>query len=949
MKFKWLASLRARLIVLVVVCTLPALALVVYTATDNYRIQTRYAHEVSWLAINGVISRYHDLVTAGRNLLPMLAKLPAIRDSVDSCNRALAQMRSQVPLFEYLDVVSLDGDLRCSSQPFAHPVNMADRGWFRQVLATHQFAAEVVSKGKMTPQALLILSAPHFDAHGNLIGMLNAVIPAASLQPSSENLLLAHDVELVAFSRNGTVLMRYPQADGLLNGDQSRSALFRLLVNTTGPSNQTLAGIDGVRRLYALQRFTTGKPGNLVYLASGVDLEFIRQAVWWPLLRDLALLAAIVLFIVACIWLFTSRLIGRNLRPLLGTLQRIGVGELQARTGLAGSAGEFGEIARGVDRMAENLQARITAQHAAEQARDRSERRQVEFMQQAMDGIMIRRSSGELLFVNPAFCRMLGYSEAELLDMKAEELLDDSDPEPGMIMLQSGEKRYCNGRLHHKSGRVVDVEVSAVCLVNDELQLIIRDISGRLEAERRLAGSERQYRELVEQSVLGILVLRPPTQISFVNQALCRMTGYQHDELLQLSLTALVMPEDIGVVRRMQQIREGENFGFQCRLRKPEGNPLLVQISARRLGNNNIQMVINDISARAVAEQRFAEERNFALNALNTLPGIFFVANAQGQLLRWNRRLEDVCGYSMEELRHCSYFDLVPPERRAGFASAFTRVLSGMRTEGEAEIFCRGGARVPYYFVSDRLESQGQACVVGVGVDISERKQAEQRMNKYLEELQQLSARLLAVQEEERRGIARELHDEFGQGLTAALMNLKELTAASGSAAVAGPLRQVSAILTQLTQQVRTLSLNLRPSVLDDLGLLAAVRWYLRERIEPAGLGVRLDADEKLPRLDSVIETTCFRVLQGALTNVLRHAQARQVHVGLHRVDRELRLSVRDDGCGFDVQRARRDAVGGKSLGLLGMEERVRLAGGSCAISSKPGEGTELRVALPAT
>lgn len=947
MRISWLASLRTRLVALVLVCTLPALVFVAYTAVENYKIQTNYAQSVSWLALNGVISRYSSLVDDGRNLLPMMTELPAINAVPAECNRALAALRAKLPLYANLSVVRPDGDLRCSSAPFTGSISVTDRAWYQQVRATHQFTVEVVSRGKLTPYGLLVFVMPYFDAQGRMLGILNAVVPATALQPLAGNLLLAHATDLTVFSGTGTVLVHYPQDTGLVGSDQSHSALFRSLANESQPVSRTLAGIDGHRRLYALQHFTTGKPGNVIYLASGVDLTFVRHMVLPPLLRDLAIIAAIALFIILCIWLFTNHFIKRQIQPLLQTLQRIGIGEWQARTGLAGIPGEFGEIARGVDHMADNLQARVTAQHAAEQARDISQLRQTEFMQQAMDGIMIRRASGELLFVNQAFCRMLGYSEADLLRMQAQDLLHESDPEPQMISLRSGEQRYCKGRLRHKSGRVVEVEVSAVCLVNEEVQLIIRDISERLEAERLLADSERQYRELVEQSVLGILVVRPPTGISFANQALCYLTGYRRDELLQLSLTMLVAPEDIGVIQRLQQLREGEHFRFQCRLRKQAGQLLLIEANARRLGNQNIQIVVNDISARVVAEQRFAEERSFVLNALNTLPGIFFVAGNSGRLLRWNRRLEDVSGYSMEELRGRDYADLVPPELRGQFAAAFVRVLSGMRMEGEAEVLCKGGARVPYYFVSDRLESQGQMCAVGVGVDISERKQAEQRMNKYLEELQQLSARLLAVQEEERRGIARELHDEFGQGLTVALLNLKELSTAAGSGSLATSLQQVAAILTQLTQQVRTLSLNLRPSVLDDLGLLAAVRWYLRERVESTGLRVTLEADEPLPRFTSLIETTCFRVLQGALTNVLKHAQARHVQVGLHFADGELRLSVHDDGRGFDVARARREAVAGKSLGLLGMEERVRLAGGQYSVGSGPGKGTEVRVTLP--
>ena len=947
MKFNWLASLRARLTALVVVCTLPALALVAYTAVENYRIQTGYAYGVSWLAINGVINRYNSLVTNGRNLLPMMAELPAIHASVKDCNQALTALVKQVPLFEDLDVVSLNGDLRCSSQPFTGTVNMADRGWYREVLTTRKFAVEVVSKGTISSHALLVLSAPYFDQHGDLAGMLNAVIPAATLQPSPDNMLLAHATELVAFSRDGTVLMRSPPAGALLNSDQSKSDLFKRLAAGTKPANQTMAGIDGVQRLYALQHFTTGKPGNVVYLAAGVDVSFLRHYVLLPLLRNLAIIVLIAVFILVCVWWFTSALIKGRVQPLLRTLQRIGSGELQVRTGLAASPGEFGEIARGVERMAGQLQARVAAQQAAEYARDSSERRYAEFLEQANDGILIRLASGEILYVNNAFCRMLGYDRNELLRVNAREFLDKSDPDPQLISLHAGETRFTQGRLRHKSGRVVVVEVSAVCLVNEEVQIIARDISERLEVQSRLERSERQYRELVEQSILGILVLRPADEINFANEALCRLSGYRRDELLRMPFTELADPSEISMLQRLQRISVGETLSGECRIRHKNGDLIYVELNARRLENKSIQITFSDISARVLAERRYAEERNFALNALNTLPGIFFVLDNQGRFLRWNRHFEDVTGYRMEELQLRGLSEITPPELRERFSAVFRRALTGVRMEGEFEIHCYDGTRVPYYCVTDRLQTQGQLCVVVVGVDISERKQAEQRVNMYLEELQQLSARLLAIQEEERRGIARELHDEFGQGLTAALLHLKELTAQAGAGTFAGQVQQVATILTQLTQQMRTLSLNLRPSVLDDLGLAAAVRWYMRERVEPAGLHVTLDMDKSLPRLSTRIETTCFRVLQGVLTNVLRHAHAKQVQVSLHLADGVLTLTVHDDGCGFVVQQARRDAVSGKSLGLLGMEERVRLAGGKFSISSSSRRGTEVRVTLP--
>jgi PAS domain S-box-containing protein len=442
-------------------------------------------------------------------------------------------------------------------------------------------------------------------------------------------------------------------------------------------------------------------------------------------------------------------------------------------------------------------------------------------------------------------------------------------------------------------------------------------------------------------------VLRPTGEIVFANQAICDISGYSRDELLRMHITALVDPSDSSAVQRMQQIGAGKYLNFQSRIRHKDGHAVHMEVSAHRFSNQHIQLMANDVSARVMAEQRFAEERNFVFHALDTLPGIFYVFNSEGRFLRWNRQLEEVTGYDMEEMGRISSADLSPPERRASHRQTVAEILNGMGVEGETELYCKDGSRIPYYFVARHFEWQGQNCVVGMGVDMTDRKDAERRAQVYLEEMQQLSARILETQEEERRGLARELHDELGQGLTAALLSLKDLINQARSENLVTQINHASGIITGLTQQVRALSLDLRPSVLDDLGLVAAVRWYIRERVESAGVHVVLTVETDLPRVSAIRETTCFRVLQSALTNVLRHADAREVQVELHEADGNLVLVIRDNGRGFDVKAARQTALQGKSLGLLGMEERVRLAGGNFAISSIPGQGTEVRVELP--
>ncbi len=208
--------------------------------------------------------------------------------------------------------------------------------------------------------------------------------------------------------------------------------------------------------------------------------------------------------------------------------------------------------------------------------------------------------------------------------------------------------------------------------------------------------------------------------------------------------------------------------------------------------------------------------------------------------------------------------------------------------------------------------------------------------------LESLSRRLIRVEEEERRRVARELHDEIGQALTALNMNLHEVVGAGRGDR--RRLAESTGIVAQLLQRVRGMSLDLRPPMLDDLGLTAALQWYVRRFAERTGLESRFDSDPDPIEVDPEVGTACFRLVQEALTNVARHASARRVRVGLLRHPGGLRLVVADDGVGFDPETAMEAASRGASLGLAGMRERVELIGGKIAIISRRGIGTEIRV-----
>ncbi len=226
------------------------------------------------------------------------------------------------------------------------------------------------------------------------------------------------------------------------------------------------------------------------------------------------------------------------------------------------------------------------------------------------------------------------------------------------------------------------------------------------------------------------------------------------------------------------------------------------------------------------------------------------------------------------------------------------------------------------------------------------RRHAEQALHAANERLQALSQQLMDVQENERRRLALDLHDEIGQSLTVVKMNLQRLQRTDNASDIAVLLKDCSTVIDQTLQYARNLSLELRPSLLDDLGLVPAVRWYLSRQAERAGWKLQVQADEALSPPQHVA-VACFRVLQEAVTNIMRHSKATVVTVSLSQQKRDLLLVIHDDGIGFDVGRTFDDATSGHSMGLLGMQERVRVLNGTLSIDSHPGQGSEVRIRIP--
>ncbi len=226
--------------------------------------------------------------------------------------------------------------------------------------------------------------------------------------------------------------------------------------------------------------------------------------------------------------------------------------------------------------------------------------------------------------------------------------------------------------------------------------------------------------------------------------------------------------------------------------------------------------------------------------------------------------------------------------------------------------------------------------------DITDRKQAEEQLKTSHEKLRRLSADLESLREEERKKIARDLHDETSQLLASLSAHLEAAISmlSASDDKVKAVLRNVQSLSVNIIEQLQRITYELRPLVLDDLGLVSAISWLIDTNLKTAGIKVNFTKTGRVRRLDRQVETTVFRVIQEAVSNIIRHAQAANVEIKLRFMKKGIKVKVTDDGKGFNPEQALRSREGMQGLGLVGMKERIELMNGAFNLISELVSGT---------
>ncbi len=475
-------------------------------------------------------------------------------------------------------------------------------------------------------------------------------------------------------------------------------------------------------------------------------------------------------------------------------------------------------------------------------------------------------------------------------------------------------------------------------------------------AERKAAEqpylSEAQYRFLFDRAPLPVWLVDEKT-LAFVevNNFAVRHYGYSREEFLGMTLADIRPPEDLPVFLATFQktsrppIRSLDVGTRRWKHRKKDGTIIDVEIVTRRIlfrGRPSRLTIINDITERVRAEESSAFLASIVESSSDAIVG----ENLDGSIVTWNAGAERLYGYPAREVLGRPMSVLIPPECSEELASITDCIRRGSILERHETLRLRkDGSRVDVAItVSPVRNAAGE--IIGastVARDISDRKRTEKA-------LRDLSGRLLQIQDEERRHIARELHDSTAQRLAVLECNLRLLQQRSPGLdpAMRRNLEQSVALGGECSNELRTLAYLLHPPLLDELGLASALRAYISGHNQRRAIFVSLKLPRRLPRLGSDLEIAIFRIVQEALSNIYRHSKSKTAKIRLSASPRECILEVSDQGQGIapDILQRLNEGTAILGVGIAGMRERVRQLGGRLEILSGP-RGTTVRSVFP--
>jgi len=459
-----------------------------------------------------------------------------------------------------------------------------------------------------------------------------------------------------------------------------------------------------------------------------------------------------------------------------------------------------------------------------------------------------------------------------------------------------------------------------------------------------LRASEEKHRALFENSTVGCTVANLEGVFVDVNPVVCSFLAYSRQELIGKTIASILHSDDLReIIGLRADVLAGSSSGFVCdvRMLRSDGLYVWARASVAAIRDKRGKPVQTMVLIQDVSKQRAAEQERDQVFEKSV--DMIVIIKPDGQVVESNPAAARVFGYPNSELQHMNIAKFVHPEDLAKTQRALTAMSlnegSEMLPVLEIRMRVKSGDYRDIRWSGALHEKEDNLIVIGR--DVTKSRNTERG-------LRRLAARLQDIREEERTRISREIHDELGQILTALKIDLDLLRRdidGTGNEQLFGDVDSIITLVNSTLTSVKRIAQDLRPEILDALGLVPALEWQTKEIASRTGLDCEIELIQEIPPLDDMQTTQIFRIIQEALTNVVRHADASFARVTLDvEEDGALKIEIKDDGHGFSIVE-----VESQSLGILGMHERASNIGATLSFSSSDKKGTLVTLSLPSS
>ncbi len=585
-------------------------------------------------------------------------------------------------------------------------------------------------------------------------------------------------------------------------------------------------------------------------------------------------------------------------------------------------------------------------------------------------GLLVIARNGLMALANRRCCELLGYQELDVIGrhwasifvMRRHRQRAVEDFER-VISGEMEPRDYYESRVPTKGGQKRIVAWQGVKLLKESSGRVrgiiasLMDITEQKEALKASEDRERLYRLVSENATAGVWTYDLATRtITYMSPSIAEITGFTGEEVTNMSLEEILTPESysFGMTELQRHLARDNEYGgrpntwtIELEEHRKDGSTVWVEARTSIMrddagGPTGIFGFTRDISERKQAEKTLRESekryRTFFENSMDAT----CILGRNGRVLDVNRAALALMGYTREEMAGLNLMDNAPENQRREFQARIEKY--GFVRNFEMRIRRKDGVELDCVLTFDlRRDDYGNLVGYEGSIrDVTGYKRMQRNLRLYVNEVTR-------AQEGERLRLSREMHDGVLQNLLALGLELEKAIRAERreGRGQTGQLQTIRDEVQRLAREMRAMSHALRPSVLDELGLVPAVQTLLRGMEETRGIKTEMQVIGAESRLGAEMELALFRIVQEALSNVKRHSEASSVHVRIEFGARSLKAVVSDDGKGFQAPKRLSDLASERRLGLTGMEERAKMLGGQVSVESGPGTGTRVTVEIP--